>query len=549
MSQISIIFKNKDKKVKAFHKKEEYLTDIFENYAEQTNLNIKNIFFTHDKNILNSRLEQLNPKNNQEIQFEVHFYDTKIISNKNPIICPKCSECCIFKIDNYRITLYDCLNNHEFSKISIDEFIKSQKIKISNDSFYTCKIHNNENFNFYCDNCKKNLCKHCKEIHYKKHKIIPLENFEDIISLKEKLHYFKNELNKLEQKIKVINNTFNTIINNFENIYSIYNDMINNYHINQLNYQILKNLEIDQNIIDDMKKINQIIDMKTQFNYLMEIFDKMNKGNPTKNNNDKITGSDFGITEELNVDRNNRESIIPEKKSENKKKMKLKVTYLLEKTEKLKLFDEDFLKKINNNEVSLSYGDICFDVTQHVNIDLLYQKLGMNKNANKIELEINDVECLTDLSYMFYNCSSLYSISGFREFGTNNITNMNSMFYGCSNLVSLPDIGDLDVSNVIDMSCLFYGCKSLTTLNGINKWDVSKVKNMSYLFGDCGKLEVIPNIAKWKISNLTNMNFMFSGCKVLISLSGVEKWDIRNIKRKDYLFENCRNLKEIPANF
>ena len=45
MKEITVIFKNNNKEIKSTHKKEEYLKDIFENYAKQTNTNIKDIYF------------------------------------------------------------------------------------------------------------------------------------------------------------------------------------------------------------------------------------------------------------------------------------------------------------------------------------------------------------------------------------------------------------------------------------------------------------------------------------------------------------------------
>ena len=36
-----------------------------------------------------------------------------------------------------------------------------------------------------------------------------------------------------------------------------------------------------------------------------------------------------------------------------------------------------------------------------------------------------------------------------------NVTNMSSMFYGCSSLISLPDMSKWDTTNVTDMSYMF----------------------------------------------------------------------------------------------
>ena len=40
---------------------------------------------------------------------------------------------------------------------------------------------------------------------------------------------------------------------------------------------------------------------------------------------------------------------------------------------------------------------------------------------------------ITDMSWMFYGCSSLKELN-LTNFNTNNVTNMSSMFYGCSSL-------------------------------------------------------------------------------------------------------------------
>ena len=39
------------------------------------------------------------------------------------------------------------------------------------DKFYKCNIHN-KNYIIYCNNCNKNLCEKCEEVHNKKHKKI-----------------------------------------------------------------------------------------------------------------------------------------------------------------------------------------------------------------------------------------------------------------------------------------------------------------------------------------------------------------------------------------
>ena len=59
---------------------------------------------------------------------------------------------------------------------------------------------------------------------------------------------------------------------------------------------------------------------------------------------------------------------------------------------------------------------------------------------------------------------------------------MSYMFYGCSSLTSLSDISKWNINNVTNMSYMFYGCSSLTSLFDISKWNTNNVTNMSYMF-------------------------------------------------------------------
>ena len=48
----------------------------------------------------------------------------------NDIICPECKEPCRFKIEDYHVKLFKCINGHTTDKIRIDDFNKSQEINI-----------------------------------------------------------------------------------------------------------------------------------------------------------------------------------------------------------------------------------------------------------------------------------------------------------------------------------------------------------------------------------------------------------------------------------
>ncbi len=119
---------------------------------------------------------------------------------------------------------------------------------------------------------------------------------------------------------------------------------------------------------------------------------------------------------------------------------------------------------------------------------------------------------VTDMSYMFANCSSLENV----EFGitmsamdedacfakgmftacrdnflTDNVTNMAGMFEGCKSLHAFK-IQNLTVRNVMDFSNMFAGCSSLEymDLTGLTVHKDAKVANM---FAECNNLMKVSN--------------------------------------------------------
>lgn len=111
-----------------------------------------------------------------------------------------------------------------------------------------------------------------------------------------------------------------------------------------------------------------------------------------------------------------------------------------------------------------------------------------------------DFSATTDMSYMFYNCSNLISIS---QLNTSNVKNMMYMFTDCTKLTTIPQ---LDTSKVTEMKYMFYNCVSLPS---IPQLDTSKATSISFAFSGCYKLTNIPPL---DTGSATNMKNMFANC-------------------------------------
>ena len=67
---------------------------------------------------------------------------------------------------------------------------------------------------------------------------------------------------------------------------------------------------------------------------------------------------------------------------------------------KIKLFDEDFVKNNKNN---------CYLVINNMKRELI-DYLDINTNTQKnLEIKLYEINTITNMSYMFYRCNSLNS--------------------------------------------------------------------------------------------------------------------------------------------
>ena len=131
-----------------------HLTDTFQDvinkYTQKALLDPKTLCFLANGKVLDpkktveSQTSKLNKENNiikvivNQIDKEK---DESIYVKSKDIICPTCNESCRIKIENYKIKLYDCINNH-INIINIKDFQDKQKINISNIICEECNIKN-----------------------------------------------------------------------------------------------------------------------------------------------------------------------------------------------------------------------------------------------------------------------------------------------------------------------------------------------------------------------------------------------------------------------
>ena len=77
---------------------------------------------------------------------------------------------------------------------------------------------------------------------------------------------------------------------------------------------------------------------------------------------------------------------------------------------------------------------------------------------NQLKIKLIEIKHITNMSYMFGNCSSLVSLPDISKWNTANVTDMRYMFSKCSSLVSLPDISKWKLNKKLYKEDMFKGC-------------------------------------------------------------------------------------------
>ena len=160
-------------------------------------------------------------------------------------------------------------------------------------------------------------------------------------------------------------------------------------------------------------------------------------------------------------------------------------------------------------------------------------------------LEYLNTEKVTNMSYMFYSCSSLTSLD-VTHFNTAKVTNMNRLFSNCSSLTSL-DVTHFNTANVTNMNNMFYNCSSLTSLD-VTYFNTANVTDMSWMFCKCEKLSSL-DLSNFNTEKVTNMYGMFFKCEKLTSLD-LSNFNTEKVTNMGSMFCNCSSLTSLDlSNF
>ena len=153
----------------------------------------------------------------------------------------------------------------------------------------------------------------------------------------------------------------------------------------------------------------------------------------------------------------------------------------------------------------------------------------ISRNIKKVVFDASFANARPTSCYMwFYGCFYLTTIEGIEYFNTENVTNMRYMFCDCSSLKSL-DLTNFNTENVTDMYYMFCDCTTLESLD-LTNFNTAKVTNMAGMFQRCSALKTIYASDKFVTDQVTESTCMFSDCLNLKDYTS---------SKEDHTYANC----------
>ncbi len=408
----------------------------------------------------------------------------------------------------------------------------------ADNKFNKCKNHDNNDNEFFCEKCGKNICNKCSNnCKNNGHKLINLKD------LKRDAEINKNQIQKFLSKILKILPGFQ--INNKPICFSwnivvikaiIGKDYNNYFHYKNIN-ECHRYLGMNEKIYNDfflsiLHSVNRdIYDKEKDYKIFGQTF--------VENNKDKIylliNGIKSDLVETIKINDNDK---------------LLEIT-LLKKSDNI-IDDLSFMFcNCKSKSILLYESEERIKILENVeNVSSMFKNCSYLKNINLHFFHaFKKLKCIDSL---FSGCEELVEISNLTHLNTISVTKMDRIFEFCKNIKDLEGIENFETDNVESFEEMFKDCVSLEGLpKKISEWNMGKAKCFKNMFKGCSALKQLPDIKGWikeNVGKVESLKGMFEGCSSLGQLPDIGLWKVENVKTMKKMFKGCSALIELPKN-
>ena len=205
-----------------------------------------------------------------------------------------------------------------------------------------------------------------------------------------------------------------------------------------------------------------------------------------------------------------------------------------------------FKKVTSNNIESLDLNHVV--IVNKPTVGDMCRLLGINFTAIKSVVFDKSFKTYapTSLYGFFRGLTKLETIKDLKYLNTEQVTNMSYMFSDCSALTSL-DLSNFNTAKVRDMSYMFYRCSALSSLD-LSNFNTAIVSDMSVMFGSCSTLSSL-DLSNFNTEQVRDMSYMFSRCSALTTIYASDKFVTSKVQSGISMFNDCKNLKGTRLNY
>ena len=206
-------------------------------------------------------------------------------------------------------------------------------------------------------------------------------------------------------------------------------------------------------------------------------------------------------------------------------------------------FSESDLRKVEKTIGMFTDSNIQEVNFDNIQTDNLVNMAGMFISSKFINLDLSDFDTskVTNFSNLFSGTTSLKSID-MSNWDFSSITSLKDFYnYGLSSLEEIK-LNNVNTSTITDMSYMFGNCSGLKNLE-LENFDTSNVENMYYMFGGLSSITEL-DLSSFNTSKVTNMEAMFVNDSNLIELD-LSMFNTENVTSMYSTLANCSSLSKI----
>ena len=180
---------------------------------------------------------------------------------------------------------------------------------------------------------------------------------------------------------------------------------------------------------------------------------------------------------------------------------------------------------VDSEPVSLSYVGSDFPkLLIFPDIDFKHKDIdgtALFSDSKAISIHLKNINFTGTLSSLFWKCNSLADLTCSGLTIDSNVASASNCFRECYQLTTVPDLFNGAQTGLTDLNYMFFQCSNMTTID-LSSWKFGQVTSMQNMFRNCINAETIDitGIDTSQMTSTSDINYMCASCNNLVRIRG-----------------------------